>query len=88
MKSEQFCLACDDGTRLQHDKRDLAFVYRDQPLEVVGVSCASSSVDWLASDSLTIVVVEPVSITHTHTHTLWVPNGTYRQNFALTRPKT
>ena len=38
MKSEQFCLACDDGTRLQHDKRDLAFVYRDQPLEVAGVS--------------------------------------------------
>ena len=38
MSNERFCLTCDDGTQLEHGKRDLAFVYREHPLAVEGVS--------------------------------------------------
>jgi hypothetical protein len=30
MSKERFCLQCDDGTLLVHEKRDLSFTYRDR----------------------------------------------------------
>jgi len=38
MSEKQFCLQCDDGTVLEHGKRDLSFVYRDRSLTVPQVS--------------------------------------------------
>lgn len=38
MSEKQFCLQCDDGTVLEHGKRDLSFAYRDRSLTVPQVS--------------------------------------------------
>jgi len=38
MSDKKFCLQCDDGTVLEHGKRDLSFVYRDRSLTVPQVS--------------------------------------------------
>lgn len=38
MSHRKICLQCDDGTMLQHDKRNLSLIYRDHPLTVPQVS--------------------------------------------------
>lgn len=38
MSKERFCLQCDDGTLLVHEKRDLSFTYRDRTGTVSAVS--------------------------------------------------
>lgn len=38
MSDNKFCLHCDDGTLLEHAKRDLSFTYRDHNLIVPKVS--------------------------------------------------
>lgn len=38
MSDKKFCLQCDDGTLLEHGKRDLSFIYRDRSLTVPQVS--------------------------------------------------
>jgi HTH-type transcriptional regulator/antitoxin MqsA len=38
MSNDKFCLQCDDGTMLEHDKRNLTFTYRDHELTVPLVS--------------------------------------------------
>lgn len=38
MSEKRFCLQCDDGTFLVHEKRDLSFTYRDRTGTVPAVS--------------------------------------------------
>lgn len=38
MKDNKFCLQCDNGTLLEHVKRDLSFTYRDHELIVPKIS--------------------------------------------------